>query len=128
MITFNKNYFILAILLFITEVLIALYIRDAFVRPYLGDVLVVILLYCFIKSFLNLPDFAVAISVLIFAFSIELLQYVNMVEILGLQKSSLARAVLGTSFSWLDLLAYTAGIVIVLDVEHPLLKKNLVRF
>jgi Protein of unknown function (DUF2809) len=124
MITFNKNYFTLTILLFITEVLIALYVRDAFIRPYLGDVLIVILLYCFIKSFLNLSDFAVALRVLTFAFAIELLQYVNMVEVLELQNSGLARIVLGTSFSWLDLLAYTVGIVIVLVVEQQLLKKT----
>ena len=36
--------------LLIIEVLIALYVRDGFVRPYLGDVLVVILLHCLVRT------------------------------------------------------------------------------
>ena len=46
MLTFNPRYFLVAVALFITEVLIALYVRDDFIRPYVGDFLVVILVYC----------------------------------------------------------------------------------
>jgi Protein of unknown function (DUF2809) len=123
MLTFNRNYFTLAILLFITEVLIALFIHDSFVRPYLGDVLVVILLYCLVRSFLNLPVFAVCLGVLFFAYTIEFLQYVNIVELLGLERSTFARIILGTSFSVPDLVAYTVGILIVLLVEKTVLKR-----
>jgi len=123
MLTFNKNYFVLTILLFIVEVLIALFVRDKFVRPYLGDVLVVMLIYCFVKSFLHVPVLALAIGVLIFSFMIEFLQYINIVEKLGLEKSTIARTVLGTSFAWKDLVAYAAGIAIVLFVEKYSLKK-----
>jgi hypothetical protein len=123
MLTFNKNYFILASLLFAVEVLIALFIKDNFIRPYLGDTLVVILIYCFIKSFLNLPVVTVAIFVLFFSFTIELLQYLRIVEILGLQKYPVARTVIGTLFEWIDLLAYIAGTAIVITVEKYLLKK-----
>jgi len=118
--TFNKYYFALALMLFITEVLIALYITNNFIRSFFGDVLVVILIYCFVKSFMNLPVLPLAIGVLIFAFASEFLQYLKIVEILGLQKSALARTVIGTSFAWLDLLAYAAGIAVVLVVEHQL--------
>jgi len=118
--TFNKYYFALAVLLVITEVLIALYVTNNFIRSYFGDVLVVILIYCFVKSFMNLPVLPLAIGVLIFAFASEFLQYLKIVEILGLQKSALARTVIGTSFAWLDLLAYAAGIAVVLVVEHQL--------
>ncbi|MBA4056559.1 MAG: DUF2809 domain-containing protein [Marivirga sp.] len=124
MITFNKNYFGFAILIFTIEVLIALFVNDNFVRPYLGDVLVVILIYCFIRSFLSLPVFTLAIGVLVFSFTIEFFQYFNMIEKLGLEKSAIARTVMGTSFEWSDLLAYTAGIAIILLVEKYLLKKN----
>jgi hypothetical protein len=117
MITFNKKYFFIALLVFIIEVLIALFIHDNFIRPYIGDVLVVILIYCFLKAFIKLPILTAAIFVLIFAFAIEILQYFNYVEKLGLGGSELARTVLGTAFSWTDLIAYTAGIIIVLLVE-----------
>ncbi len=124
MLTFNKNYFTFFILVFTIETLIALYVQDNFVRPYLGDVLVVILIYCFVKSFVKLPVVTAAIAVLIFAFTIEYLQFLNIVEKLGLEKSKIARTVIGTSFSWMDILMYVVGIVIVIAVEKYWLKKK----
>lgn len=125
MLAFNKNYFGLAILFFCIEVLIALFVNDRFIRPYLGDVLVVILIYCFLKSFLQLPVLTVALFVLIFSFTIEFLQFINIVEILHLEKSKIARTVIGTSFSWIDLLTYIFGIIIVLFVEKYWFKKEI---
>lgn len=125
MITFNKNYFGLASLIFGIEVLIAFYVTDNFVRPYLGDVLVVILIYCFLKSFLKLPVLVAALLVLAFSFAIDYLQFLHIVEKLGLEKSKMARTVIGTSFGWIDLLAYIVGIAIVLIVEKYWLKKEI---
>ena len=117
MITFNKNYFAIAILFFVIEVFIALFVHDNFVRPYLGDVFVVLLIYCFLKSFLKLPVLTVALFVLIFTFSIEFLQYLNIVKTLHLENSKIARTVLGTSFSWIDLLTYVIGFFIIIWIE-----------
>jgi len=125
MLTFNKTYFIFTILIFLVEVLIALFVNDSFVRPYLGDVLVVILIYCFIKSFLKLPVLPVAVFVLFFAFTVEFLQFLNIVEKLHLKKSKIARTVIGTSFSWIDLLTYIIGISIVVFAEKYWLKKEI---
>jgi len=125
MLTFNRNYFSLAILIFITEVLIALFARDRFIRPYLGDVLVVILMYCSIRSFLRSPIIPLAAAVLIFSFIIEFLQYMNLVERLGLGESKIARTIIGSSFSWFDILSYIAGIAITLAVEKYGFKKSL---
>jgi hypothetical protein len=118
MFKFNLKYFALTVLLFITEVLIALYMRDAFIRPYGGDVLVGILIYCFVKSFLNTPMVPTALVVLVFCYTIEILQYFHYVELLGLQNSKLARTVLGVGFSWIDMLCYTAGMLIVFLMER----------
>lgn len=118
MLRFNKKYFILTSILFIIEVLIALFVHDNFVRPYLGDVLVVILIYCFVKTFLNFSSLPTALFVLLFAFTVEWLQYVNIIEILGVQNKAIARTIIGTSFSWMDMLAYVAGIFIILIVER----------
>lgn len=122
---FNKTYFFLTLLLFVTEVLIAIYLHDAIIRPYGGDFLVVILIYCFVKSFLNTPVFPTALAVLLFSYAIETLQYFNLVDLLGLEKSTIARTVIGTSFAWTDLLAYTLGVLLVLIVEFTL--KNLIK-
>jgi len=121
---FNRRYFALAALLFCTELLIALYAHDDFVRPYLGDVLVVILIYCFIKTFFKLSVNATAVVVLAVAFSIEFLQFVKIVEILGLRRNSAASIAIGTSFAWEDLLCYIAGIIIVIGLERCFAKAD----
>ena len=82
---FNKNYFIAFVLLFIIEIVIAIYIHDKFIRPYFGDVLVVILMYCFLMSFLNISKFKTALFVLAFSFCVEFGQYFNLVSLLGLK-------------------------------------------
>jgi hypothetical protein len=122
MLHFNIHYFLLTVLLFITEVCIALFVRDNFIRPYLGDVLVVILIYSFVKSFWTISVIKAAMAVLLFAFGVETLQYFAIIEKLGLQNNSLARTVIGTSFAWEDILAYIVGIVIVIVGEKWLRK------
>ena len=121
----NATYFRLASLIFTVETLIALYVQDTIIRPYIGDVLVVILIYCFIKSFLEVKVLLTALFVLLFAFSIEFLQYMNIVEKLSLQNSKIARTLIGTSFSWADILTYIIGIVMVILVEYFLSKEKL---
>ena len=125
MLTFNKKYFVLAVLIFVIEVFIALFVHDKIIRPYLGDLLVVILIYCFLKGFLPWSIMTVALLVLAFAFSVEFLQFLNIVEKLGLEESKVASIVIGSSFSWLDLFAYMIGIAIVLIVEKLWLQKDI---
>lgn len=114
---FHKGYFFLTLLLFVVELLIALYVRDKFVRPYLGDFLVVLLLYCFFKSFLNLSVLKTAALVLLIACCVEAFQYINLVARLGLTSTGVGGTVLGTSFDWSDVLAYILGIAAVVAVE-----------
>ena len=124
MFQFNRNYFLLTVLLFLTEIAIAIYVHDYFIRPYFGDFLVVILLYCFVKSFIKVSVLIAASLVLVFSFAIEIAQYFNMVEKLGLQHSKIARVVLGNSFAWMDLLAYVLGILTVIGIETFHLKRK----
>jgi hypothetical protein len=117
MIKFNIRYFTFVIGLFITEVLIALYLNDALIRPYGGDVLVVILIYCIIKTLFNTRPIPTTLGVLVFAFAIELLQHFNLVNMLGLQHYKAARVIFGTSFSCTDLLCYVIGTIFVILTE-----------
>lgn len=121
---FHKTYFLLFVLIFITEVLIALYVHDDFIRPYFGDVLVVILIYCFVKAFLKIRTLTAAVGVLLFAFLVETLQYFKIIEVLGLEKVKLARVVIGTSFAWMDIWCYIAGFASILLAEYLLTNKN----
>ncbi len=124
MFQFNRNYFILTILLFLIETAIALYLHDNIIRPYFGDFLVVILLYCFAKSFVNVSIWVAASLVLLFSFAIEIAQYFNAVEKLGLQHYKIATVILGNSFAWMDLLAYVLGILAVISIEIFTLKRE----
>lgn len=108
---FNLNYFLLFMLVLLVETFIALFVRDRFVRPYLGDFLVVILLFLFIKIFINSSNNWILLAVLIIAFAVEALQYFSFVTWLGLGHSSVAGIVLGSTFSWEDLVAYALGVL-----------------
>ena len=116
--TFNLRYFTATVILFITEVLIALYVHDSIIRPYIGDLLVVILICCFVRSFFRFSVRNTAVGVLLFSYATEIMQYFHVVTLLGLQHSRLVRILIGTSFSWEDIIAYTAGIIIVLWAER----------
>jgi hypothetical protein len=125
MLKFNIKYCRLAILLFVVEVLIALYLNDALIRPYGGDVLV-ILIYCTVKAFFNTRPIPTALGVLAFAFAIELLQHFNLGNMLGLQQYKAARVIFGTSFSFANLLCYVIGTIFVLLTEtHPTMSQLL---
>lgn len=114
---FQPLYFVATIALLLTEVLIALFVHDKFIRPYIGDTLVVMLLYCFVQSFFKLPVIPTALAVLAFSYLVETLQYFKIIKLLGLQHSKVAKIIIGTSFAWADIIAYTIGIILVILVE-----------
>lgn len=98
------------LLLLIAEILIALFVHGGFVRYYLGDVIVVWVVYCFVKIFFpKINGYITAAGVMIFAFIVEFLQYIHIVDILGLGDIKFFRVLIGTSFSTIDLLCYVVG-------------------
>ena len=117
MFIFRPKYGLVALLLLVTEAYIARFIHIYFIRAYAGDFLVVILLYMFVRTFIKASVTAVAIGVLLFAFFIEGLQYFHFLWWLKWQHSRVARIIIGDTFSFADLLAYTLGIGFVLLME-----------
>jgi hypothetical protein len=107
MIRFHKTYFLLTLLLLLVEILIAAFAHDRFIRPYVGDFLVVIFLYCLLRSFFKTPYIPVALAVLLFSYVVEVSQYFHFINHLGLQHSRLAHLILGSGFEWFDFIAYT---------------------
>lgn len=111
----DKKYLITAFALFIVEVLIALYLRDSFLRPYGGDFLVVIMLYCLLRGFSDISVINAVFGVLIFSFAIELAQYFKLIKLLHSGENYVLSVILGNHFEWLDILAYclaATGIVV----------------
>ncbi|WP_291069051.1 MULTISPECIES: DUF2809 domain-containing protein [unclassified Empedobacter] len=123
MFRFHIKSFIIALIIFILEVLIALYVHDAIIRPYVGDILVVIFIYYFIKAFINTKAINIAIFTLIFSFVVEILQYFNFIEMIVLGHNKAVRIIIGTSFSWIDLLCYFIGFVLLFLIDKDLMKE-----
>lgn len=105
-------YLFTTVILIFIEVLIALFVHDAFVRPYLGDVLVVIVLYTFVRSFL--PEQCPFLPALIFLFAagVEGLQFIHIVELLGLEEIAFFRVLIGSVFDRKDIVCYAVGCLI----------------
>ena len=94
---------------FIALVVIALFVRDSFIRPTFGDVLVVVWLYYFLASLFYMSvNWLVSLVVLI-AFAVELGQLLQVAAWLGIELSSPLAVILGATFDWKDLLAYCIG-------------------
>ena len=114
---FNKKYLLLTTLIFAIEVFIGLFIRDTLIRPFVGDVLVVVLIYCFVRIFLNNTYWKLAFGVFLFACVIEILQYFDYVALLHLENYRIISVILGRTFEWLDFIAYLTGLLFILAVE-----------
>jgi hypothetical protein len=110
MLTFKLKPFVIFILLFLVEVGIALWIDDAIIRPFFGDFLAVIALFFLLKTFLVISDVNLAFASLGFAYFLEFLQYCNFLKLVGLENYKIIAIVLGSSFDWRDIFAYTLGI------------------
>ena len=105
-------YFIIFIFLLIIELLIALYIHDNFVRPYIGDVLVVIVIYTFLRTFIPDRIKLMPLYIFIFAVAVEILQYFRIVEILGFQNNIVMSVLIGSVFDIKDIICYGIGCII----------------
>jgi len=115
---FNIRLFIIAIIIFVIEVLIATKFKDwFFVRAYLGDVLVVMLMYYFIKAFIDVHSTKLIIGIFIFSCLIEFAQYFHFAQWMGFGDNQVMMIVLGNSFSWLDILCYFAGCAALFLIE-----------
>ena len=105
------------VLLLIVEVLIALFVRDRFIRPYGGDILVTVLICCFVRIFFPKKIKLLPLLVFLFAAAVEVGQYFDYVTLLGLGEIEFFRILRGTSFSVADIFCYGAGGLLFWAVE-----------
>lgn len=118
------GYFLLSLLLFLIEIAIAKYVTG-WIRSYLGDVLVIMLIYSAVMTIIKLNKKVVVLLTLILAFAIEFSQYFKLAELLGFEKGSIAYIVLGNTFSVEDLICYLVGGFVILIIESMPLRNNL---
>ena len=93
------------------EVCIALFINDSFIRPYVGDMLVTLLLCCLCRVIIPSKLHLLPLYVFAFAACVEIGQYFDLVVLLGLADNRFLSVLMGRTFSWLDLLCYAVGCI-----------------
>lgn len=105
-------YLAATLILLAVEVLIALYVHDQFIRPYMGDVLVMIVLYCFVQIWNPDGWNGLPLFLFLFAVGVEILQYFQLPAVLGVEHNPFLRIVLGSVFDLKDILCYGVGSIL----------------
>ncbi|CAM2943956.1 DUF2809 domain-containing protein [Vibrio neptunius] len=106
---FSTYYAGVSLMVLVLLIVIAGYVRDSFIRPTFGDVLVVVWLYHTIASVIRMDPKVLALLVVAVAFLVEVGQYFQMAQWLGIEPSSPLHIALGATFDWKDLFAYAIG-------------------
>jgi len=120
----RTEYAVATLVLLAIEVLIALFVHDAFVRPYVGDALVVIVLYTFVRIFVPEKCRLLPLWIFLFAVVVEVLQYFEIVRVLGLSGNRFMRVLIGGTFDWRDIVCYAVGCVLLWLWEFVSKKKS----
>ncbi len=111
-----------ALLLFGIELCIGLFISGNWVRYYLGDVLVIMLLYCLYRCIAPAkPQYGWLLPTVLlgFCFGVEGLQAWGFVDCMGIT-NGLLRTLIGTSFAWEDMMSYAIGAIPLYILEYRL--------
>jgi len=104
----------------LAEIGIALFVHDSFVRPYVGDVLVSVLICCFCRVLFPKGISALPVYVFLFSAAVEIGQYFDIVSRLGLQENRFISVLLGRTFSFADLFCYAVGCLLFFLLDRKL--------
>ncbi|HRG48813.1 MAG TPA: DUF2809 domain-containing protein [Leptospiraceae bacterium] len=117
-------YIVLSLILFILCILIVvLFSSNGFIRGFLGDTVIVILLYSLMQSIKDFDSLLLSVGITLFAYAIEITQYFKIIPLLGFQENFFTRIVFGSIFDPLDLIAYTIGGLLSFFLDRIIIKK-----
>ena len=103
----RKNYFILILLILILGILSR---KISGIPLFIGDILYAVLIYFGIRFLImNSKKSTSFLLGLLFCFSIEILQLVQIDWLIAIRKTTLGHYILGEGFLLLDLLCYVVG-------------------
>ena len=111
------------LLILVIEILIALFIRDKFIRPYVGDMLVTVLICFFVRILIPEKFSAAPLFVFLFSLVVEIGQYYDFVKLLGLDKNLFLSTLLGRTFSVADIICYGIGCAVFALFDYIIKKK-----
>jgi Protein of unknown function (DUF2809) len=115
---FDRSSFFIFLCVLSIEIAIGTFFHDRFVRYFLGDVFIVVLICYFVRSWCAIKMWIVVLSTLIFAWFVELAQYFDLIGLLGWRDLQLAHLTIGSTFDWMDLLAYVLGSFLSLSIAR----------
>lgn len=113
----HTGYAVVAMALLLLEIGIALSLRDMVIRPYGGEMLAAMLVYCGLRAVTRLRVAVAAIAAFAVAVAIEWAQLADVPGQLGWDGDLIARIVVGNAFDPVDVAAYAAGAAIVMTLE-----------
>lgn len=73
--------------------------------------MVVCVIYTLIRVFIPNRFKMLPLWIFIFSTFVEFMQYINVISILGLENNVFFRTLIGTSFSWIDMICYLIGCI-----------------
>ena len=106
--------------LLFSEICIALFVKDSYVRPYFGDVLVVGVICAFLRIFVPDKIRLLPIFTAVFASFVEILQYFDFVNLLGLADNRFFSILLGRTFDIKDIVCYIIGGILFYAAEKTI--------
>ena len=112
-----------ACILLAAEILIALFVRDSFIRPYGGDILVTLLLCCLLRAFFLFGIPYLPLGVFLFAAAVEFAQALGIASLIP-EGWTAVRIIVGSSFSVWDLVCYAVGCVLFWGAERLILRSK----
>lgn len=104
------------LVLLMIEIYIGVFVHDNIIRPFVGDALIVGVIYFFIRSFIKKLRF-LPVYVFLFACVIEVGQYFNLVSILHMENFKLAKIIIGATFDFKDIFSYLIGTIFIYVYE-----------
>ena len=104
-------FLLIFLLLVISEFIIGIYFHDDFVRPFVGDVIIAVVLYTFVRIFFPEKLYWLSAAVFVFCAAVEFSQIIPLCDLIGV-KNNFLRILMGVSFAWEDIICYAVGCII----------------
>ena len=114
------NYFILILFVLILGILSR---KISNIPLFIGDVLYAVLIYFGLRFlFIHLKTHKTFLLSLLFCFSIEILQLVQIDWLIAIRKTTLGHYILGQGFLWSDLICYVIGTLLAFLIDWKFIK------
>ena len=111
-----KKYATFFTLILVTEIAIAIFHFHKWIRGFVGDLLVIPLLYCFVRIVSRLSVKSATILVMCIAFTSEILQLFHLDKLLNIKQEWII-ILIGNTFDAFDLIAFALGIIPIYLIE-----------